>query len=433
MEKRYDVLVAGAGPAGMGAALAAAENGAQVLLVERSGFAGGMSTDGLLNVFCGSASSKLFGEISRELVVRKGHRQVYDGEELKAFYLDKLSQWGVDCRFHTLIAGCRMAGEGPSGAGLSAARPSADAPAGERRLAAVTCFGPAGTAEELSASVYVDATGDGALAALAGVGYTVGREEDGRTEPMSLMVRLGGVDDSQAVYPTFGTHPDLEERAREAVQAGEILPPAGHVILIPDKHPGIACMNMTNAIGLVGSDPEARTRAELQCREQLPGLLRFLRQQVPGYRDAFVLSTAAYTGVRESRHFDGEYCLTQEDIQDNRIFDDWCVSRAKYGFGAHNPDGSGKAAGNRAVDGCYTIPYRCLLPRGVENLLLAGRCICGTHTAHSSYRVMPICMAIGQAAGTAAALSLASEGTVRQVDPSQLQQRLTAQGVTPPR
>lgn len=416
VEKSYDVLVTGAGPAGIAAALAAAENGARVLLVERSGFVGGMSTDGLLNVFCGSASSRLFGEISRELVVRKGHRQVYDGEELKAFYLDRLVRAGVDCRFHTLLAGCRMEPEASAG-----------------RCAAVTCFGPAGTAGELSAAVYVDATGDGALAALAGVGYTVGREEDGRTEPMSLMVRLGGVDDSQAAYPTFGTHPGLEKRAREAVQAGEILPPAGHVILIPDKHPGIACMNMTNAIGLVGSDPEARTRAELQCREQLPGLLRFLRQQVPGYRDAFVLSTAAYTGVRESRHFDGEYCLTQEDIQDNRIFDDWCVSRAKYGFGAHNPDGSGKAAGNRAVDGCYTIPYRSLLPRGVENLLLAGRCICGTHTAHSSYRVMPICMAIGQAAGTAAALSLEAAGRVRQVVPSRLQQRLMEQGVIPPR
>ena len=426
-KKSYDVLVAGAGPAGVAAALAAAENGARVLLAERSGFVGGMSTDGLLNVFCGSASSKLFGEISRELVVRKGHRQVYDAEELKAFYLDKLSRSGVDCLFHTLVTGCRTeSGDARISSDIAGSKLAGSS------LAAVTCAGPAGSSWEVAAPVYIDATGDGALAALAGVDYTVGREEDGRTEPMSLMVRLGGVEESEAVYPTFGTHPQLEELAREAVAAGEILPPAGHVILIPEKRPGMASMNMTNAIGLVGSDPAARTRGELECRGQLPGLLRFLRRCVPGYRNAFVLSTAVYTGVRESRHFAGEYRLTQEDIQDNRIFADWCVSRAKYGFGAHNPDGSGKADGNRAVDGCYTIPYRCLLPRGVDNLLLAGRCICGTHTAHSSYRVMPICMATGQAAGTAAGLSLERGGGLRAVDAARLQQRLTEQGVVEP-
>ena len=316
---RYDVAVVGAGPAGIAAAIYASEGGAKTLLIDKSGFAGGMSTDGMLNVFCGTASGGLFREIHDTLTVKKGTHTVYDVEELREFYFNKLSNSGVRLLFHATFSDVELSGDVIDSINLQTANGSIN----------------------IKAKYFIDATGDGNLAAAAGCPHYLGRETDGKMQPCTLMVRLGGVDDNKAIYPKFSTHPLYQELLRQAVQRGEVPMPAGHIIIIPEKNSGMVNLNMTNSIGINGTDAWDRTRAEIICRSQVQPLLRFIRQHLPGYENAFVLQVGQYTGVRESRHFEGEYVLNETDIKEGRVFDDWCVTHARYLFGIHNMNGSG--------------------------------------------------------------------------------------------
>lgn len=411
LDSRYDVIVVGSGPAGLSAALYADRNGARTLLIEKSGFVGGMSTDGMLNIFCGRASGELFREIADKLEIQRGTRRIYDTEELKQFYYEKLSHSGVKLLLHSVFS---------------------DAHSQDGKIQSIEVVTSSGK-RRLEADYFIDASGDGVLAAAAGAEYGTGREADGKMQPCTLLMRLGGVDDSRAIYPTFGTHKEYQELIQRAVEAGEIPRPAGHLIIIQEKNPGMAQCNMTNCISVDGSDAEQRTHAEMLCRSQVQPLLHFLNKHVPGYEKAYILQTGYYAGVRETRHFKGDYIMDENDILENRIFDDWCATGLKYGFGIHNMSGSGSDPTNTKTRGAYTLPFRSLLPVKFTNLLLAGRCISGTHLAHSSYRVMPICMAMGQAAGTAAALAKAQGATsIRDISIARLQKALVEQGMEDP-
>ena len=153
---------------------------------------------------------------------------------------------------------------------------------------------------------------------------------------------------------------------------------------------------------------------------------------MPGCAGAHVVQTGAYAGIRESRHFAADYIVTENDLADGRVFDDWCVANAQNSFNVHNMTGAGGDVTGRSCAARYTLPYRSLCAAGLSNLLLAGRCIGGTHMAHSSYRVIPICMAMGQAAGTAAAMAAAAGCTVSGIDVRRMQSILISRGVTPP-
>jgi hypothetical protein len=165
-------------------------------------------------------------------------------------------------------------------------------------------------------------------------------------------------------------------------------------------------------------------------------IVAFLRKFVPGFERCYPISSASSIGVRETRHFTGEYTLTKEDILAARIFDDWAVTRAHFNFDVHNISGAGlDATGAQkkfSQPKGYTIPYGSLVPKKVENLYLAGRNISGTHLAHSNFRVMPICANMGQAAGTAAALCVQSGILPRKLDVGRLQKVLLAQGTLQP-
>ena len=411
MELKTDVLVIGGGPSGVAAAIAAAREGADVLLAEKDGFFGGMSTGGLLNVWCGSASSDVWRDVCAGTTRERGGRTCYDPERLKARYIDLLEASGARMLLHAQLTGAEI----ENGC-----------------IRAAVFYGKSGPIR-VSAKRFVDSTGDGDLARMAGVPFEQGRPSDGLTQPMSLEFMVGGVDDARAVYPTFGTHPDLERKMQEYVADGRILAPAGHVILLEGYEPGTACVNSTNVIRVDGTNELDLTRAELLTRRQIPQILQFLRDCVPGYENAWVVTSACHIGVRETRRFSGAYRLTEQDILDQRIFDDWVVSNASYPFGVHNPDGCGGAPDLPPYRGeRYTIPYRCFLPEGCGNLLLNGRNISGTHLAHSSYRVMPICFAMGEAAGTAAALSLRENLPLRSVPAASVQRELLRFGVAPP-
>ncbi len=405
------VLVIGGGPSGIAAALSAAREGAQVLLAEKDGLFGGMSTAGLLNVWCGSAASDIWLDIRTRTTEKRQRRSVYSPEKLKGLYIDLLDEAGVQMLLHAQLTGVEM-----NGGSI------------ERAI----FYGKSGHFA-VRAQVYIDSTGDGDLAFRAGVPFEKGRDSDGLMQPMSLEFMVGGVDDEKAVYPTFGTHPALEEKMHEYVRDGRILSPAGHVILLEGYEKGTAHVNCTNVIRVDGTDAMDLTRAELLTRRQIPQIITFLNECVPGYEKAFLLASASHIGVRETRRFQGAYRLTEEDILAQRVFPDWVVSNAVYSFGAHSLTGAGREVSVPDYHGeRYTIPYRCFLPEGADNLLLNGRCISGTHLAHSSYRVMPICFAMGEGTGTAAALSVRQGIGVKQVNAQEIQARLLARGVEAP-
>lgn len=401
--ENYHVAVIGGGPAGIAAAVSAARCGAKTILIEKNGFVGGMSTSGLMNHWCGDSSSGFYRNVFAQTTQVRGARVVYNPEELKICYHRLLEEAGVELILHSVFLKVNKVGN---------------------TIVSVDVLG-AGEIYSIYADVFIDATGDGFVAKDAGVEFCKGRETDHLMQPMSLMCSVGGVDEARAVYPSFNTHPELERKMQEYLDQGKIDRPAGHVILLEGFIPGTANVNMTNMILVDGTNIKDLTKAEILTRKQVPQIVSFLRECVPGYENCYLLQTANNVGVRETLHFEGEYKLTEQDILNQEIFDDWVVSNAEFNFGNHNLTGSGPDGKNLEYhQEKYTIPYRSLLAKGVDNLLLAGRNISGTHMAHASFRVMPICMGMGEGAGVGAALASVRGIKIREVDPKEIQKIL---------
>ncbi len=409
--KEYDVIVAGSGPAGIGAAVAAGRRGAKVLLIEWQGSVGGVSTVGLMSHFTGSVDSALY----REMLTRAQEKNYFSGSELtvidpellKITYYELLEEAGVEILLYTFIHDVVTEGN---------------------QIVGVATLGKSGV-EYYGAKVVIDCTGDGDVACLAGAEYQKGCKENGLMQPATLMFKVGGVDMDRAVFPSsFETKVETEKGELQAL-ARKLLPhPAGHVLLYRSTIPGVVTCNMTNAIRIDGTNSADLTRAEIECRKQMLPIVSFLREYVPGYERCYILSSASLIGIRETRHFVGEYELTEEDIATARVFDDWVVKEAYFNFDVHNMTGAGLDKTGvqhhfKQKKG-YTVPYRCLLPKRTEGLLLSGRNISGTHIAHSNFRAMPICFAIGEAGGVAAAIAIKKGISLRAVSPKEIQAEL---------
>jgi len=418
-----DVLVLGSGPGGIGAALEAGRSGARTMLIEQFGDVGGIATVGLMSHWAGSADGGLFNEIIERSVAGRqdfeagsgAGRNTINPERLKTLLLTMLEEAGVEVLLYTTAAAPVMDGSRIAGAFLE----------GKSGRTAV------------AAKVVVDATGDGDIAARAGAPFTKGRKSDGRMQPLTLMFKVAGVDTERAVFPG-GFENNLEvPLGRVQDLAREHIPqPAGHCLLYRSTLPGVVSCNMTNLIDTDATDSRQLTAAHVACRKQLDTIVDFLRRFVPGFEKCYVMTTAALVGVRETRHFEGEATLRAEDILEAKVFDDWVVPSARFNFDIHNLDGSGldKDGAQRHFpkSGPYTIPYGCLVPKKIDQLLLAGRMISGTHKAHSNFRVMPICLNIGQAAGAAAAIAAKSGRTVRDIPAAEIQKHLIAHGAVEP-
>jgi len=341
-------------------------------------------------------------------------KQIIDHEALKALFLAMLAEANVRLRLYTFFSAPILEGNRVVGALV-------ESKSGRQAIFAHTV---------------IDCSGDGDVAAAAGAPFYKGREYDGKMQPMTHMLKMGGVDTSRITYvPGFEENfplgdSDVQTEARKVVPY-----PAGHVLIYPSTLPNTVVLNMTNAIKVDGTNADDLTRADAVCRSQIDPILTFFRTRVPGFEKCYLVQTPSAIGVRETRHFVGEKTLGERDIMDATVFDDWVVTRAHFNFDVHNLDGAGldetgAQRGFRQQRG-YTIPYGCFVPKDVEGLLLAGRCISGTHMAHSSYRVMPICVNMGQAVGLAAALSARSGGLPRAVDVKALQDELRRVGVEP--
>ncbi len=421
IENEVDVLVVGAGPAGIGAALSAARNGAKTMLVEQFNCVGGMATSGMMSHFTGGTESPLFDEIMARMMEDKSCRfsegqytnkyTIYH-EALKYAMLQLLDESGVILKLYTFACDAIMDGD---------------------TLRGVILESKSGRTAVM-AKVVIDASGDGDIAARSGAAFTLGRPEDHKCQPVTLMFRIGGVDYSNAIFPgSFESKVDVPKGEIQDLGKRNLPHPAGHVLLYPAWIPGEVCVNMTNVTEIDGTDADDLTKAERICREQMNRIVQFLREYAPGYANCYLVAAAQNVGVRETRHFKGLYEMNEMDIVEAREFEDWIATRNFFNFDIHSLTGPGLdkngAQHHFKAKGRYTIPYRSCVPEKIDGLLLSGRNICGTHKAHSNFRVMPICMNIGQGVGTAAAIAVQKGIAPREVNVADIQELLKKAGV----
>jgi hypothetical protein len=306
----------------------------------------------------------------------------------------------------------------------------ADAVVRDGRVAGVVTVGKGGF-EMLPATVTVDCSADGDVAAAAGVGFAYGRDSDGLAQPMTVFFRVSGVDD-EAVERYVRGHPGdyrpFESIVSKARGEGRFPSPRRGVGMYRTLHPGVWRINTTRVLGRDGTDVGGLTAAELEGRDQVQALVAFFRESLPGFGRCELLDTASTVGVRETRRIDGEYRLELSDLQSGRHFDD-TIALCAYPVDIHDPTGAGggvdESAGTANV---YEIPYRSLVPRGVDGLLVAGRAISASHEALAAVRVMPPAFAMGEAAGTAASLAARAGVAPRAVNIGALRRALLDQG-----
>ena len=289
----------------------------------------------------------------------------------------------------------------------------------------------------LKAPLFIDATGDGALAAAAGVPYTVGRESDNLCQGASLSFQIGGIDksiDIAALPQSFGQPYMTPSGELNELAKAHLTPPAGHVLLHKTAEEGVAMANMTNAVKFDCTSAKERTQAISLCRRQMREIVDFLKQYVPGFENCYLHSSASQFGIRESRHFHGLYTLNEKDIVCGRVFDDWISTNNYFCFDVHSVTGSGLDESGSLDGGIirpYTIPRSACIPTGIGNLLLCGRNISATSLAHSSFRVMPICMNIGHGVGVVAANALEENCAPIETNIGKIHNELIKQGVIP--
>ena len=410
--KKYDLAIIGGGFAGVGAAIAAAREGARVLLVEKGNCLGGAATNCLVIPFMPYWTEKdgerlylsagIFKVIADTLEARGiTYGNLFSEEELKDILNEMVLEAGVELLFHSYIF---------------------KATKKDGHVTAVSLATRCGVVE-IEADYFIDATGDAQLAYLADCPTTLGREPDHLCQPMTLCFRLGNVD-----VPKFlACREELNRRYAAAREAGEITNPRENILVFKTPIKNVLHFNATRVVKKDPTSPVELTEAEIIARRQVYELYDFMKKNADGLEDSFLMMTASEIGVRESRMIVGDYVLTEEDILACTMFDD-AIAACNYGIDIHNPEGTGTRTHDFAAGEYYTIPYRSLIPKDADNLLVAGRCISSDHGAQSSYRIMPVVCCIGEAAGAAVGLAVKHKSKVREVNVRELQGVLKKNG-----
>jgi len=422
-QKRVDVLVVGGGPAGIGAAISAARNGAKVLLVERFFFLGGMGTISLVAGLYTqwSGSRRILGGIVEELMgslLQRGEarevcvpmsaapdvsssRTEVNPEAYKYLVEQRAVDAGVELLYGALFSDVVADGDRLTGAVIDTKSET----------------------WRIEAAVVVDCTGDGDVAAVAGARFDKGERESGVLQPISMLFLAGNVD-VERVFAFWAS----EERApllRAACDRGEI-PMPSMALHNPGWRRDIivsmsrAACDATDALGL--------TRGQIAARDQIHRIFAFLKDNFPGFEQAYMVSSSAQVGVRETRRIIGLYTLTREDVLETRRFAD-TIALGAYPIDVHRAEQNDVFFAQIARGDAYEVPYRCLVPVDVDGMLVAGRCVSATREALGAIRVQLMCMAMGEAAGAAAALCARGDVLPRDLDPALLRETLRAQGV----
>ena len=410
--KRYDVAVIGGGFAGSAAALAAAREGAKVLLVEKSNALGGAPINCLVNPFMPYStkidgvrtplSQGLFTTICTRLKAKGGMRYATLHEEgLKCVLNEMMEEYGVDLLYHAYIFKAEK--EGNRISSVSVATKS-----GELRI---------------EADYFIDATGDAQLTYLSGCPTILGRPGDNLCQPMTLCFRLGNVD----VKRFEASNRRMQAAYKKSLAKGKFMNPREDILFFKTPIHNVLHFNTTRIVKKNPTDALDVTAAEILARKQVYEIYDFMKKNADGLEDSFLMMTAAEIGVRESRMVVGEYVLTEADCRAFKKFDD-SIAACNYDIDIHNPEGSGTSHYYFPEGEYYTIPYRSLVPKDMENLLVAGRCISSDHGAQASYRIMPTVCSIGEAAGCAAGLAVKQNKNVIGLDVGELQALLKEYG-----
>ncbi len=414
MEK-YDLIVVGGGLTGVAAAVSAAREGLKVLLVEQSGCLGGAMSVNLVYPFMRfwtkdpqtgnlrDLSAGIFAEMNKrqEAYIPPLNNTRFNPDSFQLVLDDMCQEAGVEVLFHATLCGAEVEG---------------------RSIKSALLATKAGLMS-VSADSFIDATGDGDLMAFAGCAFQLGRESDGLCQPMTTIFRMSNVD----VEAFKADRPRLQLLYKEFQQAGKLINPRENILVFFGLGEGIVHFNTTRMVKLDPTDPFAVSRAEMIGRRQIFEMYTFLRENCPACKDASICNVAVSVGVRESRKLVGEHVLTVEELKNCTRFED-TIALGNYDIDIHNPEGAGTSHYYFPDGQYYTIPYRSFLPRELDNLLVAGRCLSATHEAQASVRIMPICATMGEAAGVAAAVAKQTGTCVHDVDVALVQKKLREKG-----
>ncbi|HTJ56071.1 MAG TPA: FAD-dependent oxidoreductase [Devosiaceae bacterium] len=416
--REVDVLVIGGGTSGCMAAIAAARAGApvRVLLVDRYGFLGGTATAAMVGVFCGiytcgpqSTHQLLVGGLPHEAMRRLEavgagfkyrHRFQLDHEVFKVVLDQWLREAGVEILFHTMAVEALIEDGAIKGVVVESK----------------------GGRQAILAGRVIDASGDGDVAALSGAPFEKG-DDEGRLQAPTMVFYMGGVDVERAM-----AFPEAEIRRLliEVGERGEFEFPRVSGSFSPAPQKGKVHVNMSRVVDVDGTDPWSLTAGTLEGRRQVEGFARFLIKYVPGFKAAHIDAIAPQLGVRETRRIMGEHVLTRENVLGAHK-SETAICRSSWPIEDHS-QGTGTIRLHLPGDDYYHVPFGCLMPLEVDNLLVTGRCVSATHDGQASVRVMGPGMAMGQAAGTAAVLSLKQGVAPRHLDIGSLQSALVVDG-----
>ncbi|AQS55773.1 FAD-dependent oxidoreductase [Novibacillus thermophilus] len=443
INEHYDVVVVGGGPAGINAAIAAGRKNMKTLLIERYGFLGGMSTAALVYpwmTFHTNNGKQVIKGIAQEIVSRlqerggsPGHIRdtigfvysvtPYHPEKYIVLAIEMLKEAGVELLLHSFVDNVCVEDD---------------------QITSVTVTGKSGRIH-IAGEIFIDATGDGDVSHLAGVPMFKGREKDHKMQPMTMKFRMRGVNTTKITQYMID-HPShfYKKSLIDELKAGKVslsgvqgFYPQWEKAKLPINRDQVlffigpaedeVLVNCTRVQGYDGTNVHDLSNAEYEGRKQVLMVADFLTQHVPGFEHAAVTTVGTQIGIRETRRIIGHYVLDKEDVVQGRKFDD-VIARSGYPIDIHDPTKRGVEFAFVKGDGAFDIPYRCLIPKNVNNLLAAGRCISTTHEAFATTRLTPSAMATGQAAGTAASLAVEKNVSPASVEVQDLQDELKANG-----
>lgn len=438
----YDVIVVGAGPSGCMAAIAAARCGAKVLLIDKNGYPGGANTASMVCPMMAfhSGDRQIIKGIAQEVIDRMishgaclGHIPDPLGVTssitpiepaiLRMVYFEMLEEEkNITLLLHSFLCGAETK---------------------ENRITGIKIANKSGVSF-LRAKRFVDATGDGDLAAMCHVGFDLGRPADNLSQPMTMMFKLGGVELDKVIdyveknpeqfvlsveanlhqYLAVSGFFDVVKTAQEK---GDFHIPRDRILFFQGIYPGELFVNTTRILKRNGISAEDLTMAEQEGYRQTLELLHFFQKYLPGFEKCYLVAVADEVGVRESRRFHCKYTLTINDVYGERVFPD-SIAVCAFPIDIHDPKGCDLQWIRSKKVFCYDIPYGTMLPNKVDNLLITGRCISAEHEALASARISPTAMALGQAAGVAAALSIQQGTTPAETEIALIQEKLREQG-----
>ena len=435
----FDVIIAGGGVAGFAAAISASRAGAKTCLIEKSQVIGGTATSGLMNLFYTSyknsrgIAKQLFDRLILENAAYPNDLLPFDSEICKIVMFEMLEEANVTLYLDSLIV---------------------DALVKKDIIKGLVIENKSGR-QVLLANQFIDATGDADICALAGVPFLKGRESDNKLRPMTLIFMVAGMEVNKLIKYVkqnpneFSPDPNqcrinkkdkdirifgffnIVKKAKEAADLCEVINYFRIESIIPER--GVGTVNTIRIYNVDGTNIQDIIKAQIIARKQEKQIIKFMRKYIPGCENCYIITSAHTMGVRETRRINGDFKISEKDILLNKSYSDTIAidcHRQIPGSEGHSPDGNEGDEHDKSVRGGiskfieYNIPYRCLIPKKIINLLVAGRCISATNNGSKYIRNMPPCMYTGQAAGIAAALSILSNVPIKHVDIKKVQKRL---------